>query len=95
MALNFNRAAKKVMSGSFLRTVGLAIAGFAAASFVTDFARSNVIDLDVDGADAVYAAAASVLTLALLPSGVGTPAAIGMMVAGGQTALNDFGVNVV
>jgi hypothetical protein len=87
-----SNALGQVASGRFVMTVGLIIAGTWAGAMATDWLRSNVVDLSVQGGDALYALIGAIATMAFMPRRFGRPLALGMVVAGGQTALRDFGV---
>jgi hypothetical protein len=90
--VNTNRATNQLMSGSYWMRAGLVAAGLLGARMVTDFARSNIVDIGVQGGDALYAFAGAGLTMAVLPRNLGMPLALGMSAAGVQTGAREFGL---
>jgi hypothetical protein len=92
MAGSIGNAVGTVFSSRFLMTAGLTIAGTWAGAVVNSWMRENVVDIGVQGGDALYSAAGAIATMAFLPNRFARPLALGMVAAGGQTALRDYGV---
>lgn len=68
---SLNTATNRVLTGGFVMQAALVAAGLAASSMATDWIRGNVIDLQMQGADAVYGVVAA-LAIAF-SSTVGVP----------------------
>ncbi len=76
--------AMQVVSPDFLLSAAYVAAGFVAAGIVTDFARSNVLDMEVPGGDAMYAVGGAAATLAV--SSMVSLGSLGRMAAVGMAA---------
>lgn len=87
-----NSAVNRMTSGSHLQSVVLVAAGLMFGQMGTRFLRNNVVDLNVRGADAVYAAVLSVLVLAYLPREFGTPLSLGLGASAAMTLGQELGV---
>jgi hypothetical protein len=89
---NIRRAASTVASPRFIRTVGLVAVGSVAAAVVADFGRSELVEIDIPGADLPYAALGAIATIAVFPPSWAVPLAAGMGATGVQSLLNDMEV---
>lgn len=91
-SINLSSATRTLTSTAFLKSAVLVVLGSIAAQIVTDWMRSNVVDIGLAGGDAVYALVASMLALMVLPGAIGRSVALG----GGATAVrvvaNEFGL---
>lgn len=71
--------------------VGVLI-GSVVSLMATEWARNNIADIEMQGADALYAGAGSFISLTLLPKKWGFPIALGMMAGGLSVAAEEMGV---
>lgn len=91
-AINVSGAAQTLSSPAFLKSAVLIVGGSVVAQMMTNYLRSNVYDVQMKGGDAVYAATAAVLSLAVLPGKYGRPMALGSTATGVRVIANEFGV---
>lgn len=85
--------AVNTMTGtSFLRGVVVIAIASLGVQMWTDWARNNLVDVGFTGGDAVYAAVAGLLALAVLPNKYGRPAAMGATASGLLTVMQEMGV---
>lgn len=89
---NIGRATRTVASTRFIRTVGLVAVGSVAAAALADWGQSELVEIDIPGADIPYAVVGSVLSLALIPPTYSVPLAAGMGATGVQSLLSDLEV---
>lgn len=89
-------AVSTVATPEFVQSAALVAVGSIAATVVTDLLRSNVVDLSLTGADALYAMVGAIVTMAAAGSlgmrNIGRPLALGMVASGVQTLLREVGV---
>lgn len=88
--MNFSGAVNTATSASYLMGVALVAAGFAASTMWTDFARNNIVDVGIQGGDAIYGLAGAAVALAVLPRRYGRPLSMGMAASGGLTAAREY-----
>lgn len=88
-----NRASNTLTDPGMYRTVGLLAGGMVFSTLLTGWMRDNVVDIGMQGGDAVYSVATAGLMLAA-PVGARTarPLAMGAALSGVLTLLNEFGV---
>lgn len=89
-SLNVGRATDTMTSAGFLKTAVLVVVGMIASSIATDYIRSNVYDVSVQGGDAVYAAVTAFVVLAVAPAKYGKPVALGCTASAVSTVARDF-----
>lgn len=89
---NIGRATRTVASTRFIRTVGLVAIGSVGATVLADYGQSELVEIDIPGADIPYAAAGAVITLAVVPPTYAVPLAAGMGATGVQSLLADMEV---
>lgn len=90
--VNVGRATRTLGSTAFLKSAALIVGGALLAQVVTNYARSNVYDVQFKGGDAAYAAAGAAGTLTLVPGRYSRPLALGMTATGLRTVLSDYNV---
>jgi hypothetical protein len=90
--MNVDGAVSTMTNASFIRSVAVIAIASVGVQMWTDWARNNLVDLGVTGGDAIYAAVAGLLALAVLPSKYGRPAAMGATAAGLLTVGQEMGV---
>lgn len=89
---NIGRATRTVASARFIRTVGLVAVGSVGAAVLADWGQSELVEIDIPGADLPYAAAGAILSLAVIPPTYSVPLAAGMGATGVQSLLSDMEV---
>lgn len=85
-------AVSELADTDFLLSVALVVVGTVLADVVTAVARANIVDLQMPGADAVYAFLTAALAITVLPYRVGKPIALGSAAGGAAIAAEEFGV---
>lgn len=91
-AINVNAATSTLTSPAFLKSAVLVVVGSLLAQVATQYAKSNVYDVNVRGGDAVYPVAAAALTLAILPGKYGRPLALGATATSVRVVSDEFGL---
>lgn len=77
---------------SLIPTAAIVVVGSLAATVVTDVARENVYDVDMQGGDAVYPVAGAVLVMFLSGGRTARYLAIGMVSSSVTTAAREVGL---
>lgn len=90
--INIERATSSLTSPAFLMSAALVVAGSLFAQVVVQFMQANVHDIDMAGADAIYALFAGFVVLVVLPGQYGRPIALGSTATAIQVILDQFGV---
>jgi hypothetical protein len=90
--LNLGVATRTLTSPAFIKSAVLIVGGSLLAQMMTNWMRTNVYDLQMRGGDAVYAAVAALLAIAVLPGRYGRPLGLGSGATAVRVVLNDFGL---
>jgi len=92
---SINTATNRVVSSGFALQVGLTVAGLAVSSMATDWMRDNVVDLEMQGADALYgfvgALALAFASTIGIPWKFAGPMATGVAVGGAYSEADEMG----
>lgn len=92
-SLKVNRASNTLTNPGMYRMVGLLTGGMVLSVLLTGWMRNNVVDIGMQGGDAVYSLATAGLVLASpLNTRTARPVAMGSALGGVLTILNEFGV---
>ena len=91
-SINVSRATNTLASPAFLKSAVLVVVGSLFAQYATGFMRSNVMDLGMKGADAVYAVVAAMLVLVVLPGRFGRPLALGSTATAVRVVTREMGL---
>ena len=91
-SLSVNRATSTLTAPAFIKSAVLIVVGSLVAQLATNWMRNNVVDLSMQGADAVYALTSAFLALAVLPGKYGRPLALGSTATAVRVIADEFGL---
>lgn len=91
-SVNVSRATSTLTSPAFLKSAVLIVGGSLLAQVVTNYLRSNVYDVSVQGGDAIYALVAALMAMTVLPGQYARPLALGSTATGVRVAAREFGI---
>ena len=91
-SLSLGAATRTLTSTAFLKSAVLVVGGSLFSQVLTDWMRSNVVDISMAGGDAVYALTAAFLALMVLPGALGRSVALGSGATAVRVVANDFGL---
>lgn len=91
-SLSVNRATSTLTAPAFLKSAVMIVLGSLVAQFATNWMRNNVMDISMQGGDAVYAVVAAFLSLSVLPGRYGRPLALGSTATAVRVVSDEFGV---